>query len=480
MQMNRTEKDTLGSLEIPREALYGIHSRRAADNFPLRTPFPEEWYRAMGRVKASVYKTYSRFLDAATERYGSGNRMRSIPDEILPAMTTAAGEVAAGMYYDQFIVPGIQGGAGTSINMNINEIIANAALISLGHKPGDYHIIDPVEHCNIYQSTNDTVPTALTIASMDLLTLLGESINIMRQKLEKLETENRSELRLGYTQMQEALPSSFGILFSSYNDALSRDWWRVSKCLERIKAVNMGGGATGTGMAVPRYFIMEIVPELRSVTGLPLSRSENMADATSNMDRWVEIHATIKAHAVTLEKMVSDLRLLSSDLVSPNQIRLPEKQVGSSIMPGKINPVIPEYVVSAAHKVYSNDSVVTSLAGQGCLELNAYIPMIGVSVLESLKLLTAANLTITDNILKGLIINHNDSYERVMHSGSITTALIPYIGYNKASAVAKEMKLNSLSISEANDKMNFIDSTKLGEILQPGNLLKLGYSLEDL
>ena len=334
--MNRIEKDTLGSLEIPSEALYGIHSRRAADNFPLSSPFPEEWYRAMGRVKASVYNTYRRFRDAATERYGSDNRLKSIPDEILTAMSAAAGEVAVGMYYDQFVVPGIQGGAGTSINMNINEIIANAALISLRHKPGDYHIIDPVEHCNIFQSTNDTVPTALTIASMDLLTLLGESINIMRQKLERLETENRNELRQGYTQMQEAVPSSFGILFSSYNDALSRDWWRVSKCLERIRAVNMGGGATGTGMAVPRFFIMEIVPELRVATGLPLSRSENMADATSNMDRWVEIHATIKAHAVTLEKMVSDLRLLASDLVSPNQLRLPEKQVGSSIMPGKI------------------------------------------------------------------------------------------------------------------------------------------------
>jgi aspartate ammonia-lyase len=242
----------------------------------------------------------------------------------------------------------------------------------------------------------------------------------------------------------------------------------------------MGGGATGTGMAVPRFFIMEILPELRNATGLPLSRSENMADATSNMDRWVEIHATIKAHAVTLEKMVSDLRLLSSDLATSNQLRLPEKQVGSSIMPGKINPVIPEYVISVAHKVYSNDSVVTSLAGQGCLELNAYIPLIGITVLESLKLLASANLTITDNILKGLIINHNDSYDRVMHSGSITTALIPYIGYNKASEVAKEMKSNRLSVTEANEKMKFIDSMKLSEIIKPGNLLKLGYSLEDI
>jgi aspartate ammonia-lyase len=478
--MNRTEKDSLGTLEIPSGALYGIHSLRATINFPVVSPFPEEWYRALGRVKASVFKTYGRFREAALEKYGPGNKEKFISNEIINALSAAAEDVAAGLYHEHFIVPAIQGGAGTSINMNINEIIANVALNSLGYKYGDYHIIDPVEHCNIFQSTNDTVPTALTIAAMNLLTDLGKSINSTRQGLEKLESENRNELRPGYTQMQEAVPSSFGILFSSYNDALSRDWWRVSKCLERIKSVNMGGGATGTGMAVPRYFIMEIVPELRSSTGYPLSRSENMSDATSNMDRWVEIHATIKSHAVTLEKMVSDLRLLSSDLVTPKQLRIPERQVGSSIMPGKINPVIPEFVVSIAHKVYSNDNTITSLSGQGCLELNAYLPLIGLSVLESLRLLTSANHTITENLLKGMVINRTDSYEKVMHSASITTALIPFLGYNRATEIAKEMKSKGYSITEANEMMNFIDSEKLTEIIQPGNLLKLGYSLEDI
>jgi aspartate ammonia-lyase len=280
--------------------------------------------------------------------------------------------------------------------------------------------------------------------------------------------------------MQEAIPSSFGMLFSSYNDALSRDWWRVSKCLERIRTVNMGGGATGTGLAVPRFFIMEIVPELRNATGLPLSRSENMPDSTSNLDKWVEIHATIKAHAVTLEKMVSDLRLLSSDLVAPNQIRIPEKQVGSSIMPGKINPVIPEYVISIAHKVYSNDTLITSLAGQGCLELNAYLPVIGFSVLESLRLLISANITIKNNLLEGIIVNKTDSYDQVMLSPTITTALVPYLGYNRAAEIAREMKSSGISIKEANDKLKFISPEKLEAIIQPGNLLKLGYSLEDI
>jgi aspartate ammonia-lyase len=478
--MNRIEKDSLGELDIPSGALYGIHSLRASHNFPDSNTFPVEWYRAMGKVKESVYRTYRKFRDASEEKYGEAKTGKSITDEVLNALLEAAGKVAKGHHYNQFIVPGIQGGAGTSINMNINEIIANVALVSLGRKPGDYHIIDPVEHCNIFQSTNDTVPTALTIASMGLLTELGDSINRMRQSLEKLENENRNELRQGYTQMQEAIPSSFGMLFSSYNDALSRDWWRVSKCLERIRTVNMGGGATGTGLAVPRFFIMEIVPELRNATGFPLSRSENMPDATSNMDKWVEIHATIKAHAVNLEKMVSDLRLLSSDLVSPNQIRIPEKQVGSSIMPGKVNPVIPEYVISIAHKVYANDNLITSLAGQGCLELNAYIPSIGLSILDSLRLLVSANQTITVNLLNGLIINKADSYQKVMRSQTITTALLPYIGYNRAAEIAKEMKVNGLTITEANEKLNFIGREKLEELLQPGNLMKLGYSLEDI
>jgi len=478
--MYRTEKDSLGKLDIPSGALYGIHSLRASQNFPDSNTFPVEWYRAMGKVKESVYRTYRKFRDASALKYGEAKTGKAIPDEILNALLNAAGKVAKGQHYDQFIVPGIQGGAGTSINMNINEIIANVALVSLGKKPGDYHIIDPVEQCNIFQSTNDTVPTALTIATMELLTELGDSINKMRQNLEKLENENRNELRQGYTQMQEAIPSSFGMLFSSYNDALSRDWWRVSKCLERIRTVNMGGGATGTGLAVPRFFIMEIVPELRNATGLPLSRSENMPDSTSNLDKWVEIHATIKAHAVNLEKMVSDLRLLSSGLVAPNQIRIPEKQVGSSIMPGKINPVIPEYVISIAHKVYANDSLITSLAGQGCLELNAYLPVIGFSVLESLRLLISANITIKNNLLEGIIINKTDSYDQVMLSPTITTALVPYLGYNRAAEIAREMKNSGMTIKEVNERLKFIGPEKLEAIIQPGNLLKLGYSLEDI
>jgi aspartate ammonia-lyase len=478
--MNRTEKDFLGTVSLPEKALYGIHSLRAAENFPSAPGFPQEWFRAMGLVKGCVYRTYKRFRDAATARYGDHKAVRIIEDSRLDAMSKASEEVAAGGYIDSFIVPAIQGGAGTSINMNINEIIANAALITMGNNPGDYSIIDPVEDCNIYQSTNDVVPTALTIATMNLLNDLSAEINSMRQIMESLEKEHRNKLRPGYTQMQEAVPSSFGLLFGAYNEALSRDWWRVSKSLERIRTVNMGGGATGTGMAIPRFFIMEIVPELRDRTGLPLSRSENLSDTTSNLDKWVEVHAIIKSHAVNLEKLVSDLRLLSSDLLSPRLLTLPDRQVGSSIMPGKINPVIPEYVISVSHRVYANDQLISSLSGQGCLELNAYLPVIGVTIIESLKLLVSANRTLRLNTLTGLGVNHAEALKRVIMSPAITTALIPFIGYNKASEIARVMKEKMLSIFEANGEMNFIEDDKLEEILQPANLLKLGFSLEEI
>ena len=265
--------------------------------------------------------------------------------------------------------------------------------------------IDPLEHANIYQSTNDVIPTALTIAVMKLLHSLEENINILRQKVEKLEKANREKLRPGYTQMMEAVPSSFGLLFSTYNEALSRDWWRVSKCSERIKQVNLGGGAIGTGLSLPRFFIMEVVPELRNLTGLPVAHSENLSDATSNLDKWVEIHATLKAHAVNLEKISSDLRLLASDVSAIRSVSLPERQVGSSIMPGKINPVIPEFVISSSHKVYSNDVLISSLCSQGTLELNAYLPVIGYAIIESINLLISCNTSLLHNLFEGLAIN---------------------------------------------------------------------------
>ncbi len=477
----RTEKDFLGEKQIPSDALYGIHSSRALENFPAQFPFPIEWYMAVGLTKLACYRTYRLFKESVLSKYKKEVLPISfLNDEVLEALVSTAVEVSEGKYFENFIVPGVQGGAGTSINMNVNEIITNVALKKLGNKPGDYELVDPIEHANIYQSTNDVIPTSLKIAAIRLFVELEEQINHMRFRLEELEKNHRHDLRIAYTQMQQAVPSSWSMLFSAYNEALSRDWWRVSKCFERIKVVNMGGSAVGTGITLPRFFIMEVVPELQKLSGLPITRSENLHDATSNLDSFVEVHATLKAHAVNLEKMVSDLRLLASDLSGSNEISIPQRQVGSSIMPAKVNPVIPEYVVSIAHKVYSNDQLITSLSAQGCLDLNAYIPLIGHALLESIRLLISANHSLKKGFFSGLHVCTKASAERLFSSPAVTTALVPFIGYNKASSLAKAMKEKNISIFEANKSLKLIDEKKLADLLEPHNLLKLGFSVNDL
>jgi aspartate ammonia-lyase len=309
---------------------------------------------------------------------------------------------------------------------------------------------------------------------------LENKINILRKAVEELEMTHREDLRPGYTQMQEAVPSSFGILFSTYSDALSRDWWRISKVSERIKQVNLGGGAIGTGLSQPRYFIMEVIPVLRKITGLPLAHGENLADTTANLDRWVEVHAIIKANAVNLEKMVSDLRLLASDIVMSKTISIPGVQTGSSIMPGKINPVIPEFVVSAARRIYANDQVISSLSASGVLELNAYTPAIGCAVIDSIKLLIGCCSSLISNFFNGLRVNRENAYNNLIYSPSITTALVAYIGYHKSAGIASLMKEKSISIFDANKILKYISEEKLKSVLLPGNLLKLGFSLDDL
>jgi aspartate ammonia-lyase len=477
----RIEKDYLGSKEIPKEALYGIHALRARDNFPDNTAFHEEWYASMGITKLACYQTYQKFKQAVDFKYpGRKVPLRFIPDDILEEMIKTAHELARGDYKENFIVPALQGGAGTSINMNINEIISNVTLRKIGRQPGDYQYIDPIEHANIFQSTNDVVPTALKIAAMRLLESLEEEINALRSSLEKLENKHRNHLRIGYTQMKEAVPSSYGKLFSAYNEALSRDWWRVSKCFERIKVVNLGGSAIGTGITVPTYFIMEVVPVLRKLTGLPLSRSENMPDTTSNLDSFVEVHATLKAHAVNLEKMVSDLRLLGSDFMQQNEVSLPQQQVGSSIMPGKVNPVIPEYVISAVRKIYASDSLISSLSGLGNLELNPYLPLIGHTLLESLKLLKGINQTLRKNMIDSLMVNTKNALSRLYKSPAVTTALSPYIGYHKASDLARYMKEKNVDILSANKHYNYLKEEELKNLLKPDSLVKMGFRISEL
>lgn len=480
-QPMRKESDFLGEKELDDDALFGIHSLRARDNFPDTTGFHIEWFKAMALVKRACYMTAEDFFAEVSRKYDlSVLNIRVVKNEHLRALADSAAECEEGEHFEHFIVPAVSGGAGTSINLNVNEILTNRALQKLGCKTGDYPVIDPIEDANIFQSTNDVVPTSLRVAAMRLLLILEEGINGTRNATEELEQKYRTTLRLAYTQMQEAVPSTFGRLFSSYSDALSRDWWRVSKCLERIKVVNLGGSAIGTSIAVPKYFVNNVVARLQQLSGLPVTRGENLSDATSNLDPFVEVHGILKAHAVNLEKISNDLRLMASDLHGAHPVSIPKRQVGSSIMPGKVNPVIPEYIISCAHRVYSNDLLIAGLSAQGCLELNAYLPVIGHALLESIKLLISADKAATENLLNGLEINEGASEARVMSSPSVTTALLPLIGYHKAAEIASLMKDSGLNIFEANEKLSFLQDEKLREILKPENLVQGGYLLKDI
>ncbi|MBN2487293.1 MAG: hypothetical protein JXB34_15060 [Bacteroidales bacterium] len=477
----RTETDFIGEKQIPADSLFGIHSLRAQENFPDSGRFITEWYCAMGTVKKACYLTAKSFFEKLENHpEGKSFSIKKPAKNILDLLISASTDVAEGKHFNHFIVPSISGGAGTSINMNVNEIIANRALQIGGFRPGGYGVIDPVEHANIFQSTNDVVPTALKLAALVLLQVLENNINELRQKIEPLEKNHSYHLRSAYTQMQEAVPTSFGRLFGTYCDALSRDWWRISRCSERLKVVNLGGSAIGSGIAVPRFFIMEASRTLQEISGLPLTRGENLFDVTANFDILAEVHGILKAHAVNLEKMVSDMRLLSSDICGAQELSIPRKQVGSSIMPGKINPVIPEFVIGCAHKVYSNDALIAQLSGQGCLELNAYLPVIGHALLESIKLLVSCNKTIADNLFNGLTIHTNRAMDNLLKSPSVVTALVQYIGYHKASELAAYMKQNQTDIICANHALKLIESERLNKILKPENLLKEGFTLNDL
>lgn len=479
--MMRIEKDEIGSLSLPATALYGIQSLRAQNNFPYSARFSKAWYQAIGMSKLSIYQTYRQYLQALQKRNAKlSDSIKLLSTETVSALIEAAEEIARGEHFDHFIVPALQGGAGTSINMNCNEIITNLALLKTNNQTGNYRLIDPIETANIFQSTNDVIPTSLSIASLQGLEKLEESINELREGFEKLETSNRDTLRPGYTQMQTSVPSSYGRLFSTFSDALSRDWWRVSRCKERLKVVNLGGSAIGTSLNVPRFFVMQTIKNLQEITQQPIARAENLSDATSNTDRFVEVHAILKAHAVNLEKIASDLRLLSSDLMQHKSLIIPMQQAGSSIMPGKKNPVISEYVISAAHTVYANDQLISSLCGQGCLELNAYIPSIGDALLRSIEILTHANRTLLNKMVIDIQVETREAQQTFINTPTITTALIPYIGYHKAGEIASYMKKNKITIFEANEQLHYIGAKKLRTIMTPEHLLKGGYTLDDL
>ena len=379
----RLERDLLGEVAVPAAGLHGAHTARALENFPLAgEPVHGELARAFGTVKLACART-NRALGAWAGPEGEAKA---------DAIERACRELADGRLAAEIVVDRLQGGAGTSTNMNVNEVLANRALQILGEAPGSYARVSPLDDLNLHQSTNDTYPTALRLAAITLLHRLEEQVVTLQEAFQQKEQAFAHVVKVGRTQYQDAVLTTLGREMGAYAEALSRDRWRIYKCEERLRVVNLGGTAIGTGFAAPRQYIFRVVDTLRELTSIGFARAENLIEATQNTDVFVEVSGILKAHAMTLLKVCGDLRLLSSGPEAGlGEVRLPQRQAGSSIMPGKVNPVIPEAVSQVALLVAGYDSTIAMAAGLGSLELNAFLPLIADCLLQSLTLLARAD-----------------------------------------------------------------------------------------
>ncbi|BBB90586.1 MAG TPA: aspartate ammonia-lyase [Methylomusa anaerophila] len=458
----RTEKDLLGEKQVPKQAYYGVHTLRAVENFPLSgCKVHTKLIQAIGLVKQAAAEVNSE-LGYLTKEKGQ-------------AIAGAAAEVAAGNWGDQFLVDALQGGAGTSTNMNVNEVVANRAIELLGGQKGDYRIVHPLNDVNMHQSTNDVYPTAMRIAAIWLLKPLSEKCAKLQEALQDKEAEFAGIIKVGRTELQDAVPIMLGQEFSAYAGAIARDRWRLYKVEERLRQINLGGTAVGTGInANPKYIYM-VNDRIRQYAGIGLARAENMIDVTQNADVFVEVSGLLKALAVNLGKISHDLRLMSSGPKSGfGEIRLPERQAGSSIMPGKVNPIIPEAVNQVAFQVMASDMAIAMAAQSGQLELNPFMPLIAHHLLASLSILTNGVIILTDYCIKGLTAERERCLELLHNSQVSVTALAPHIGYDMASELAKKAKNEGLSVAEAALAMNLLSPDRLDAILDPKAMTKPG------
>jgi aspartate ammonia-lyase len=452
----RIEEDLLGELKVPKDAYWGIHTQRAINNFRIsgRSVNPS-LIRALARVKMACC------LANAETGYLSQDKSLVIQKACL--------EISEGLLADQFPVDAMQGGAGTSTNMNLNEVIANRALELSGGQKGDYHLIHPLEDVNLHQSTNDIYPTALKVAAIFRLRDLSKAISGLQGAFQEKEKEFAGIVKLGRTELQDAVPITLGAEFSAFAEAFSRDRWRTFKCEERLRVVNLGGTAVGTGLAAPRTYIFLAIEKLREVTGLGLSRGENILGETANADTFVEVSAILKAHAVNLIKIANDLRLMNL----LGEIHLPHLQAGSSTMPGKVNPVLAEAAIQTGIKVIANDGIVTETAARGTLQINEFLPLLAHALLESLDLLININGLLSEHV-RAMMANKEKCEEYFNASPMIITALLPVIGYEKATQFIAEF-----SSGNGENMRQFLEE-KLGkelidQIFSPYQLTALGY-----
>jgi aspartate ammonia-lyase len=464
MVKTRVETDLLGQKQIPVDALWGIHTARAVENFPLsgKTIHPE------------LIKTYGEVKLACAQTNIQLGLWRENPEKA-NAIEKACFEMSQGLLNEHIIVDTLQGGAGTSTNININEVIANRALQILGEKPGSYEIISPLDDINLHQSTNDTYPTALKVAAIRLLRLLEQSVLELQEAFQQKEKEFAHIVKIGRTQLQDAVLTTLGREMSAYAEAFNRDRWRIYKCEERLRVVNLGGTAIGTGLGAPKKFIFRVTDQLRENTGIGLARSENLIDGTQNTDAFIEVSGILKACASNLHKISNDLRLMSSGPDAGfNEINLPARQAGSSIMPGKVNPVIPEAVAQAALTVFGNDQILTQSCSSGNLELNQFMPLIAHTLLENLSLLNNACKIFMEKCVSGITANTEVCRKNVENSTATLTALVPKVGYSRAEQIVEFAKTNSFTLKEAAIKSGAISNKEFEDLITPESVNKLG------
>jgi aspartate ammonia-lyase len=462
--MSRIESDLLGTRELPDDALYGIHTLRALENFPLTgRAVHDELIRAYGDVKLACART-----NAALGRWKDDAAK-------VDAIERACREMAEGRLADAVRVDALQGGAGTSTNMAVNEVIANRALELLGQGHGDYQRVSPLDDINLHQSTNDTYPTALRLAAIRQLHRLEERVVALVEAFQLKEKEFARVVKVGRTEFQDAVLTTLGREMGAYAEAFARDRWRIYKCEERLRVVNLGGTAIGTGLAAPRPYIFRVVDTLRELTGIGFARAENLVEATQNTDVFVEVSGILKACAASLLKVSSDLRLLSSGPEAGlGEIHLPALQAGSSIMPGKVNPVIPEAVSQAAMWVVGYDSVLTYACAQGSLELNAFLPLIAECLLTSCDLLTRACDLLATRCVAGIEADEGRCRAHVEASTATATALIGALGYDKVCAIVQKAVENKLTVREVAVGDRWLNAEAFEALITPEAVCRLG------
>jgi len=457
----RIESDSIGEKCIDIHAYYGVQADRARENFPITgRMMHRELIIALAKLKKA----------SALTNAASGRLERKIAD----AIVLACEEIMEGKFHDQFIVDAIQGGAGTSANMNANEVIANRAIELLGGEKGDYGIVHPNDHVNMAQSTNDVYPSAGKLAQVALLNRLIPAEKRLYDALMQKAAEFDRILKIGRTQLQDAVPMRLGQEFHAYASAVKRDVSRLTEACQSLHVLNMGATAIGSSIDADPYYLTHICENISLVCGEKYTQSEDLFDGTSNLDVYVHVSSALKTAAVNLSKICNDLRLLAcGPRAGISEINLPPRQNGSSIMPGKINPVIPEVVSQVAFRIIGSDTTVTMAAEAGQMELNAFEPVIFYSLFEGIEALTNAVGTLIDNCILGITANEDRCNELLHRSVGIATALKHIIGYKKAAAIAKESLKTGVSVRDIVLREGLLDEETLNTVLEPMSMTEV-------